>query len=76
MATNLVETALLEPTPLPTDRLWTVEETAYFVAMSTSWVRRSALPYIRLGGGRRYRPQSVIQFVEQRSSKFSIQGAR
>lgn len=53
---------------LPTNRLWTVDETAYFVAMSPSWVRRSDLPFVMLGGGRRYRPNDVAKFVDCRSS--------
>jgi hypothetical protein len=71
-----MQTPASGPTTLPTDRLWTVDETAYFLSMSTSWVRRSDLPYVLLGGGRRYQPRAVLQFVEQRSSRLAAGGAR
>jgi hypothetical protein len=65
--------SLFSPAELP-PRLWTLDEVAEFLQMSTDWVRDHAtrrqprIPSIRLGGRRavlRFRPQDVRQFVNE-----------
>lgn len=50
-------------TPLPFDRLWSLEECAQFLQMSASWVRRSDVPVVELGRSRRYDPVQVRAYA-------------
>ncbi len=52
-----------ESAGLPSDRLWTLEECARFLQMSTSWVRRSDVPVVELGRARRYDPEQVRAYA-------------
>lgn len=54
------------------ESIWTVEQTADYLKMSTSWVYKQAecgaLPCIRMGGSLRFASFQVKRFVQERMS--------
>lgn len=60
---------------LPTnesERLWTVQETAKYLHVSTSWVYRATergeVPHLKLGGLLRYQPDQVRAYAASLAS--------
>ncbi len=49
--------------------LWTAEDAAAFLKMSTSWVRKrtadGTLPHVRFGASVRYKPKAIIAFADR-----------
>lgn len=61
--------------PLPTDRLWTQREAAYYLGVSTRYLRESSCPKILLPGGGehqqpvvRYDPEQVKAWAAARNT--------
>jgi excisionase family DNA binding protein len=52
-----------------TERLWTVDETAAYLGVSTKFCRRHAveLGAMKVGSHLRFRPSSVERYLESRS---------
>jgi excisionase family DNA binding protein len=54
---------------MTTEPLWTVQDVARFISMSTSWVYKEAeagrLPCIRLGAALRFYPEEIRQFLDR-----------
>lgn len=43
--------------------LWTLEEAAQSLRVSSKWLQRSQCPFVRLGRLRRYDPRRVAEFA-------------
>lgn len=55
-----------ESTPLPSDRLWTTDEVAYYLCVSPKTVfnrRKKGLPYFLVGGAVRFDQQKVKDYL-------------
>jgi excisionase family DNA binding protein len=52
------------------EKLWTIEQTAEVLNVSTSWLYKAAraakLPSVRIGAAVRFEPQALREWLEQR----------